>query len=945
MSKGLPAMRTAPRHPTLRGVLGLASATVAVALACGPVDSRKLDSKPGTGAGDTGAGGSHSGTGGSRGGSKGGNANGSTGGDTGANSDSGGGGESSEAGRAGRGDDTATCGNGLREGSEQCDDGNLQLGDGCDAQCRKESCGNGRVDAGEECDPPKSGSCANDCTLVRPRCGDHVVQTSDGEQCDDGNDQAGDGCLECRLECGDGRIDASIGEECEAEYSPAHCSSTCRWLPACGDGAVQPENGEECDPSNGVTCVACKLVSAACGAGGGGGAGGCGDEAGCVPSSAGLVQNGSFDGDTAGWLAQAASITLALAHDGKPNPGALAVSFAASAVRAESGAIQCVPISGGRHYDFSAQYRIAADTPDGVGAAVVALPYANGNCSGQFTGSPALGPLGVARDNWTTYDFSIDATALQSGAPASLALRLDVVRPANVDGAMVEWDSVSLNAPGPRCGDCRLDSGEECDDGNRTAGDGCSASCTLERCGDALKTGSEQCDDGNTTFGAGDTCTPDCRTPTACDTCSGTACASALDGCFGLTGVAEAGPGAGLARSTLCDELLTCVRNTDCDLAARTVFGTTGPALENCYCGTNGDHCFDGTLKPNGSCRAETEAALETTNPNEVAGRFDGSNANYPAFAAVHDLIACDTASCKTECARSSVCGDGQLEDRNLDFTFVVNQVETPCDDTLTATGHGCSVEECDDGNTANGDGCDQHCFLEVCGNNVVQAGEECDDGNRVSKDGCSADCKAEYHCGDGNVESPFEQCDPPRGGDVCSADESKQNPAACACDANCQLAVCGNGVVQKPYEDCDPPDGATCGADCKAIGRTACETCIAASSNGSVVQATYCDPDPTCLTVERCAITSKCFNPLPVFCYCGITDRTSGSTDAAVCSTASFTPTGPCVDDIKAGFEAGATNDEIVNGLLQFGTSAGSAFGTLNLVFATEPQCTSACF
>jgi cysteine-rich repeat protein len=34
----------------------------------------------------------------------------------------------------------------------------------------------------------------------------------------------------------------------------------------------------------------------------------------------------------------------------------------------------------------------------------------------------------------------------------------------------------------PRCGDSKIDGlwGEECDDGNTTAGDGCSAACKVE---------------------------------------------------------------------------------------------------------------------------------------------------------------------------------------------------------------------------------------------------------------------------------------------------------------------------------------------------------------------------------------------------------------------------------------------------------------------------------
>jgi cysteine-rich repeat protein len=45
------------------------------------------------------------------------------------------------------------CGDGVIEGSEECDDGNNASGDGCSATCQLEvGCGNGIVDPGEECD-------------------------------------------------------------------------------------------------------------------------------------------------------------------------------------------------------------------------------------------------------------------------------------------------------------------------------------------------------------------------------------------------------------------------------------------------------------------------------------------------------------------------------------------------------------------------------------------------------------------------------------------------------------------------------------------------------------------------------------------------------------------------------------------------------------------------
>ncbi len=64
---------------------------------------------------------------------------------------------------------------------------------------------------------------------------------------------------------------------------------------------------------------------------------------------------------------------------------------------------------------------------------------------------------------------------------------------------------------GPTCGDSLVEGSEACDDGNRTAGDGCSPTCVREQgfscypgagachpyCGDGLVVGDEVCDSGN----------------------------------------------------------------------------------------------------------------------------------------------------------------------------------------------------------------------------------------------------------------------------------------------------------------------------------------------------------------------------------------------------------------------------------------------------------------
>lgn len=108
---------------------------------------------------------------------------------------------------------TRLCGNAVSDPDEQCDDGNLTEGDGCDRDCR--------VEPGYVCAEPGAR-----CTT---RCGDGVFVSP--EHCDDGNASAGDGCsATCQVE---------TGWEC---LDPERCR------PVCGDGVLV--GGQRCDDGN-----------------------------------------------------------------------------------------------------------------------------------------------------------------------------------------------------------------------------------------------------------------------------------------------------------------------------------------------------------------------------------------------------------------------------------------------------------------------------------------------------------------------------------------------------------------------------------------------------------------------------------------------------------------------------------------------------------------------
>ena len=124
-----------------------------------------------------------------------------------------------------------------------------RCGDGF--RCSDPSCTTGPSGGREICDPsePQGPECSSDCGPP-PTCGNGVIEGN--EACDDAGESATCDADCTPVECGDSTTNEAAGEECDAgpansDTTPNACRTDCR-LPYCGDGVEDPNNAETCDP-------------------------------------------------------------------------------------------------------------------------------------------------------------------------------------------------------------------------------------------------------------------------------------------------------------------------------------------------------------------------------------------------------------------------------------------------------------------------------------------------------------------------------------------------------------------------------------------------------------------------------------------------------------------------------------------------------------------------
>lgn len=125
-----------------------------------------------------------------------------------------------------------SCGDGIKQEAEQCDDGNTRSEDGCSSDCQFESttdpipsCGNGIVEGSEECDEGTGNNdrakdaCRTDCQEAF--CGDGVADT--GESCDDGNSIDNDFCND-QCQFGPGIVNGIVDANAAIDIQTPACT-------------------------------------------------------------------------------------------------------------------------------------------------------------------------------------------------------------------------------------------------------------------------------------------------------------------------------------------------------------------------------------------------------------------------------------------------------------------------------------------------------------------------------------------------------------------------------------------------------------------------------------------------------------------------------------------------------------------------------------------------
>ena len=235
------------------------------------------------------------------------------------------------------------------------------------------------------------------------------------------------------------------------------------------------------------------------------------------------------------------------------------------------------------------------------------------------------------------------------------------------------------------CGNGSVDNGEQCDDGNKTPGDGCSVICQIPAgwsctgspsvctmagvCGDGILGATEACDDGNRT--AGDGCGANCD---RVDT--GYECRVPGRLCIPACGDGSKIGGEG------CDDGNT-MDGDGCSVVCQVEPGAVCTGATGAKSTCTAAICGNGVKEGNEGCDCGTDNAMYPSGCKGPNGLFFG-----------------DATGCSKTCTKEPTCRSAAGVTQACAITCGNGNVE--------------GDEACDDGNSAAGDGCSPTCTLEA---------------------------------------------------------------------------------------------------------------------------------------------------------------------------------------------------------------------------------------